>query len=129
MNPERLRGVPILANLGDAELERMAELGRERRLGPGDLLFREGDRATAFHILLEGALETTRDVAGEQVLLLNHKPGGYLGAMALLTDTPYRGSTTATSDALVFELDGDELRGLAFTTRRWCAPSSPRSSR
>ncbi len=115
MNPERLRGVPILANLGDAELERMAELGRERRLGPGDLLFREGDRATAFHILLEGALETTRDVAGEQVLLLNHKPGGYLGAMALLTDTPYRGSTTATSDALVFELDGDELRGLAFT--------------
>jgi signal transduction histidine kinase len=115
MNPERLRDVKILANLGDAELERVAELGHERRLAPGDLLFREGDRATAFHILLEGALETTRDVAGEQVLLLSHKPGGYLGAMALLTDTPYRGSTTAVSDALVFELDGDELRGIAFT--------------
>ena len=115
MNPERLRDVKILANLGDAELERVAELGHERRLAPGDLLFREGDRATAFHILLEGALETTRDVAGEQVLLLSHKPGGYLGAMALLTDTPYRGSTTAVSDSLVFELDGDELRGIAFT--------------
>jgi signal transduction histidine kinase len=115
MTPERLREVPILAGLGDAELERLAELGRERRLAAGDLLFREGDRATAFHILLEGSLETTRAVAGEQVLLLSHKPGGYLGAMALLTDTAYRGSTTATSDSLVFELDGDELRGLAFT--------------
>jgi len=115
VTPERLRDVPILAGLGDAELERLAELGRARRLAAGDLLFREGDRATAFHILLEGSLETTRAVAGEQVLLLSHGPGGYLGAMALLTDTPYRGSTTATSDALVFELDGDELRGLAFT--------------
>jgi signal transduction histidine kinase len=115
MTPERLREVPIFAGLGDAELERLAELGRERRLAVGDLLFREGDRATAFHVLLEGSLETTRAVAGEQVLLLTHKPGGYLGAMALLTDTPYRGSTTATSDSLVFELDGDELRGLAFT--------------
>ncbi|MGE0027312.1 MAG: sensor histidine kinase [Thermoleophilia bacterium] len=115
MSPERLRGVPILSGLGDAELDRLSEIGHERRLAPGDLLFREGDRATAFHILLEGALETTRAVAGEQVLLLTHKPGGYLGAMALLTDTPYRGTTTATVDALVFELDGDELRGLAFT--------------
>ena len=115
MTPERLREVPILAGLGDAELQRVAEIGHERRLAPGDLLFREGDRATAFHIVLEGALETTRSVAGEQVLLLTHRPGGYLGAMALLTDTPYRGSTTATADTLVFELDGDELRGLAFT--------------
>lgn len=115
MTPERLREVSILSGLGDAELQRLAEIGHERRLASGDLLFREGDRATAFHILLEGALETTRSVAGEQVLLLSHKPGGYLGAMALLTDTPYRGSTTATADAVVFELDGDELRGLAFT--------------
>jgi signal transduction histidine kinase len=115
VTPDRLREVPILSGLGDVELERLAELGRERRLATGDLLFREGDRATAFHILLEGSLETTRAVAGEEVLLLSHRPGGYLGAMALLTDTAYRGSTTATSDALVFELDGDELRGLAFT--------------
>ena len=115
MTAERLRAIPILADLGDEELVRLAELGRERRLAPGDLLFRQGERASAFHVVLEGSLETTREVAGEDVLMLTHGPGGYLSAMALLTDTPYRGTTRAVADTLVFELDGDELRRLAFT--------------
>jgi signal transduction histidine kinase len=115
MTADHLRDVPILAGLGDQELARLAELGRERRLAPGEFLFREGDDARAFHVVLEGRLETTREVAGEQVLMLSHGPGGYLSALALLTDTPYRGSTSAVAETLVFELDGDEFRRLAFT--------------
>ena len=47
--------------------------------------------------------------------MISHGPGGFLGAMALLTDTPYRGSTCAVADTVLFELDGEELRRLAFT--------------
>src|SRR5438270_9044088 len=115
MTVERLRDVPILASLGDAELARLAGAGRERRLAPGELLFHQGERAGAFHVVLEGQLETTREVAGEQVLMMTHGPGGYLSALALLTDTPYRGTTCAVVETLVFELDGDEFRRLAFT--------------
>jgi signal transduction histidine kinase len=115
MIAERLRDAPILATLEEEELVRLADAGRERRLGPGELLFRQGERAVAFHLLLDGQLETTREVAGEQVLMISHGPGGYLGALALLTDTPYRGTTRAVTDALLFELDGEELRRLAFT--------------
>jgi signal transduction histidine kinase len=111
---DRLREVPILAGLGDDELARLASVGSERRLAPGDVLFRQGEPAVAFHVVLEGELETTREVAGEQVLMLTHGPGGYLSAMALLTDTPYRGSTRAVAETLVFELDGEELRRLAL---------------
>ncbi len=64
--------------------------------------------------MLDGNLETTRDVAGEQVLMISHGAGGFLGAMALLTDTPYRGTTTAVEPTRLFELDGQELRRLAF---------------
>jgi signal transduction histidine kinase len=116
MSAGPLRAAPILAGLGDEELARIASRGRERRLAAGEFLFREGDRPTAFHIVLEGQLETTRDVAGEQVLMLAHGPGGYLGAMALLTDTPYRGSTQSVGGTTVFELDGDEFRELALRT-------------
>src|SRR6478609_548349 len=112
---DRLRDVPVFASLGPDELERLARLGRERRLAAGEFLFRQGDLASAFHVVLDGRLETTREVRGEQVLMLNHGPGGYLGAMALLTETPYRGTTFAVADALVFELDGEELRRLAFS--------------
>jgi signal transduction histidine kinase len=114
MTADQLREIPILAGVDDEQLARLVGAGRERRLAPGELLFRQGDRASFFHIVLEGRLETTRDVAGEQVLMMSHDPGGYLGAMALLTDTPYRGSTTSVADTLVFELDGEELRRLAF---------------
>ena len=114
MNIDRLREVSLLANLGDDELARLAEAGRERRLGPGEFLFHQGKRAVAFHVLLDGRLETTRDVAGEQVLMMSHEPGGYLGALALLTDTPYRGTTCAIGETLVFELDGEEFRRLAL---------------
>ena len=115
MSVDGLRRVPVLAALGDEELVRLARLGRERRLAAGEFLFRQGDPATLFHVVLEGQLDTTRDVAGEQVLMLSHGPGGFLGAMALLTDTPYRGSTFAVADTVLFELDGEELRRLAFT--------------
>jgi signal transduction histidine kinase len=110
---EQLGQVPLLAELGEEELARMAAAGRERRLAPGEFLFHQGERASAFHVVLEGHLETTREIAGEQVLMLTHRPGGYLGATALLTDTPYRGSTYAVAETVLFELDGEELRRLA----------------
>lgn len=115
MTARRLRGMPVLESLSDEEVAHLAGTGHQRSLAAGEVLFRQGDRASVFHVVLEGQLETTRDVGGEQVLMLAHGPGGYLGAMALLTDTPYRGSTTAVEDSVVFEIDGAELRRLAFT--------------
>ena len=115
MTAGRLRGMSVLDSLSDDEVAHLAATGRELSLAAGEVLFRQGDRASVFHVVLEGRLETTRDVGGEQVLMLAHGPGGYLGAMALLTDTPYRGSTTAVDDSRVFAIDGAELRRLAFT--------------
>jgi signal transduction histidine kinase len=115
MTVESLRDLAVLASLADEELAQLAAAGRERRLATGEFLFHQGDRASAFHLVLDGRLETTREIAGEQVLMMNHGPGGFLGAMALLTETPYRGSTFAVDDTLLFELDGEELRRLAFT--------------
>ena len=115
MTADSLRDLAVLASLTDEELAQLAAAGRERRLATGEFLFHQGDRASAFHLVLDGRLETTREIAGEQVLMMNHGPGGFLVAMALLTETPYRGSTFAVDDTLLFELDGEELRRLAFT--------------
>ena len=111
---DRLRDVAVLEGLAEDDLERIVAAGRERRIATGEFLFHQGERATLFHIVLEGQLETTREVAGEQVLLMSHGPGGFLGAMALLTETAYRGTTFAVADTDLFELDGEELRRLAF---------------
>jgi len=115
MSPiQRLRDVEVLGSLSDDEVARLGTTGRQLLLAEGDFLFRQGEPAKAFHIVLDGQLETTREVGGEQVLMMSHGPGGYLGAMALITDTPYRGSTFAVTDSIVFELDGDDFRKLTF---------------
>ena len=115
MTGDRLRDVPVLASLDEDEVAGLAAAGRERRLAKGEFLFHQGDRATAFHLVLEGRLETTREVAGEQVLLLGHGPGGFLGAMALLTETWDRGTPVAVAAPVLFELDGEDLRRRAVT--------------
>jgi len=112
---ERLRDVPVLASLSEAEIAGLAAAGRERRLAAGEFLFHQGDLAAAFHVVLDGRLETTREVGGEQVLVMSHGPGGFLGAMALLTETAYRATTFAVEATTLFELDGEDLRRLAFT--------------
>ena len=114
MSADRLRDMKILEEPRRRGDRALGGLGRERTLAEGEFLFREGERAVAFHLVLEGQLETTREVAGEQVLMISHGPGGFLGAMALLTDTPYRGTTQARADTVLFELDGEELRRAAF---------------
>ena len=112
---ERLAEVPILAPLDEDGLRDLLERGSERRLAAGDCLFREGEPASLFQVLIEGELETTRDVDGDRATMMIHRANGHLGAIALLTDTPYRGTTHALTDALIFELAGEDFHRLVLT--------------
>ena len=121
MSIESLRAIELLSGVG---VERLAELeaaGVERRFAPGELLFLEGALATCFMFLLEGELETTKSMGGDEVVVQRHVPGGYLGAIALLTDTPFRASTRAVKPSRVFCLEPDAFHRLVLeepTVRR-----------
>jgi signal transduction histidine kinase len=114
VNPSELRAVGLLAELSDARLAELARAGREVRYRAGEYVFREGDAATHFMFLLEGELETTRNMGGDEVAMQRHVPGGYLGAIALLTDTPFRGSTRAVMPSRVFHLEQDAFHRLVL---------------
>ena len=112
MNPSELRRIEILRDLSDERLADIAATGRELRLEAGDYLFHQGDAPTALFLLLDGELEKTRAVAGDDLLLLNHGAGGYLGAVSLITGEPYGGSTRAVVDSWVFLLEPEAFRQL-----------------
>jgi signal transduction histidine kinase len=107
-----LRRIALLADLPDERLEELARHGRELRLAPGEYLFREDEEATFLSLLLEGHLETTHAVAGDELPLLHHEPGGFLGAISLVTGETYRGSTRATVDSRLFLLEPEAFRTL-----------------
>ena len=112
MDPGELRKIAILADLSDERLTELARHGRELTLGPGEYLFRENEEATFLSLLLEGELETTRTVAGDELPFLTHQPGGFLGAISLVTGDVYRGSTRSIGDSRLFLLEPEAFRAL-----------------
>jgi signal transduction histidine kinase len=117
MDPGELRRIELLRDLPDERLDEIAAHGREVRPTAGDYLFRQDDPPAGLFLLLDGELETTRTIAGDELLLLNHAAGGYLGAVSLITGEPYGGSTRAVVDSWVFLIEPEEFRRLLVEER------------
>jgi signal transduction histidine kinase len=112
MDPGELRRIEILADLPEERLEELARHGTEQRFDVGDYVFHTRDEAIHWWLLLEGALETTLEVAGDEVPLLHHSAGGFLGAISILTGEPLRGSTRASAPSRLFLVEPDAFRRL-----------------
>ncbi|WP_323100091.1 sensor histidine kinase [Intrasporangium sp. YIM S08009] len=64
-----LRAVPLFDGLSDEQLDALLAAGEEVAVGPGDLLFREGEHADAWWVLLDGSLELSRHSGREDVVV------------------------------------------------------------
>jgi len=61
-------------------LHALAAAARETTLGPGDVLFHEGDPSDAMYVVLEGAMQIyTRDEEGREVVLTRLPAGEHFG--------------------------------------------------
>jgi signal transduction histidine kinase len=59
-----LRGIPALDGMSDQDYLWLAEHGIERKLGPGVMLFREGDAPIGMNIMLRGEVHIRRAQTG-----------------------------------------------------------------
>ncbi|MEU9125462.1 ATP-binding protein [Streptomyces sp. NPDC048506] len=107
---KRLREIELFAELTDGQLDWLSAVTEERSLGDGETLFRDGEPATHFYVLLEGELLVTKVVDGREELLTRHstrpRPGEghhgkpsaahrFTGELPLLTDGSYLATATA----------------------------------
>lgn len=84
MDIEKLRTIPLFAELSDHGLERVAELSTEFECPAGWVLVEVGQPGSGMFVLEEGTVEVqTPD--GRQWEL---GPGEFFGELALLTDHP-----------------------------------------
>lgn len=91
-----LRGVPLLADLRDDVVLRLAEMARVVDVEPGAVLMREGEEADGLFVVLDGRLEVTKRVGPDDLPVGAVGPGEVVGEMALLE----RGPRTATVRAV-----------------------------
>lgn len=103
--PERelqlLRGVPFLAALPEAALERLAATVEEVRVPAGAEIFQRGERGDRFYVIAEGSVEIS---PGPSL-----GAGDFFGEVALLRDVPRTASVRADTDATLYALERAEF--------------------
>jgi signal transduction histidine kinase len=80
MRVEELRPLPIFEGLTDRQLGELVEAGAEVAVEPGAELFREGEQADFWWVLVEGAIDLVRRVGREDLAVARMDvPGRWAG--------------------------------------------------
>jgi signal transduction histidine kinase len=80
MRAEELRPLPIFEGLTDGQLAELAEAGTEVPVEPGVELFREGEPADSWWVLVSGAIDLVRHVGREDAVVARMDvPGRWAG--------------------------------------------------
>jgi signal transduction histidine kinase len=108
-DPGELRTLFLFEKLDDEQLAWLCRDGRVETFAPGPV-FREGDPATCFYVLMDGEVVLTRRSGGEEIELVRtgHR-GAYAGAWTAYlgdrVDQNYTGSFYVTQPSRFFVLD------------------------
>ncbi|MBI5508484.1 MAG: cyclic nucleotide-binding domain-containing protein [Deltaproteobacteria bacterium] len=116
---EFLKGLPLFAELSLDELRQIHTAAERIRFQAGATLIKQGLPGTALYILTQGKVRvSTKDAAGNDVVLVELGPGQYVGEMALIDDAPTSANVTAVVDTHAFKLGRDRFRELLTTQDR-----------
>jgi signal transduction histidine kinase len=80
MEADDLRSLPIFGGLDDEQIGSLLAAGTEVEIQPGEELFREGEHADHWWVLVDGALELVRHIGREDVVVGRmDEPGRWAG--------------------------------------------------
>jgi CRP-like cAMP-binding protein len=106
---EKIRNVPLFADLADEQLAAIGDKLEARHANPGEHLSSEGGTGYFFFVIGEGAAECTRN--GE--VLAEFGPGDFFGEAAIFRTRRRTATVTATADSTVYAMFGADFAKLA----------------
>jgi signal transduction histidine kinase len=106
---ERIRAVPLFADLPDADLDRLAAGAEEVTVAPDEYLFHEGDFGDSAYIITAGELEILTVSGGREVLLAVRSTDEVIGEMALLRSEPRSASAKARDEVTTLRIPKADL--------------------
>ena len=109
--PDRLRTIPLFADLGPEDLDRVASWLEIREESEGRRLTPEGASGYEFFVIEDG----TADVNHEGAKVGSLGPGDFFGEMAMMGDGRRVAEVVATSPITLFEMFGTHFRELEMT--------------
>ena len=104
-----------LPTLDDAEIAQLESRGTRRIAHAGEYLYRAGDSAYDFYVVLSGLIEIVLDVDGEERVIITHGAGRFLGELNLLTGLRVFVSARVAEDAELLAVPVEEFRRIIAT--------------
>jgi thioredoxin reductase (NADPH) len=101
-----------------SEIAALEPLGTRRRIEAGEYLYREGDAAYDFYVVLSGVVEIVIGAGGEERLIVTHGSGRFLGELNMLTGLRVFVSARVVEAGEVLVVPPDALRRVIATQPR-----------
>jgi thioredoxin reductase (NADPH) len=94
------------------QIDRIRPLGRVRPVRRGDILFKPGDTAVPFYVLLAGRMEIVQPVLDGERMIASHDPGEFTGEMTMISGQRCLALGRVTEAGEFLELSSENLRAL-----------------
>ena len=101
----------LLRGMSKVFLKELINITVKESLEKGDVLFREGDRARHFYILLKGDIKLSIGEKGHVFYTVSH-PGEAFGWSSLLGRNAYSASAECRAPTKLLRIESDRLQGL-----------------
>jgi CRP/FNR family transcriptional regulator, nitrogen oxide reductase regulator len=93
-------GVPLFDGLPTEGFEVVTSLARDRKCARNETLYRQGDSADAFHLIVAGRLKVSKTSEdGQQIIVRYLGAREVAGCVAVCGGIPYPATTTAAEDS------------------------------
>lgn len=112
LSPDELTKIPLFASLGPAELEYLARTVPDIHVAPGKYVVHEGT-GRALVIVVEGVMEVTKVMEGEERVIAQRRPGTLFGEVPIILNSPFLASLRALEPSRVIRVDPKVFHTLA----------------
>jgi len=83
----------------------MFQTATEEKYKDGEIIFKEGSSGDWIYVIESGAVEISKKIGGEKVVMVVLKPGEIIGELGFITKTPRTATATAIGDTTVGIID------------------------
>ncbi|MBI4432138.1 MAG: patatin-like phospholipase family protein [Candidatus Omnitrophica bacterium] len=101
---------PLFSGLSQWEMKAIAQLTRLVEFKRGETIYREGEAAGSFYIIVSGRFEASVGPPEKRKILAYLRRGDYFGEMSLLTNQPHSATIRALSDSILLELKKEDFK-------------------
>ena len=116
MKIPELKRIRLLAGWSENELEALGERGEIITFSPGEVLFKQGQRADAMYFILKGKVGAYATGPGDgDILLKTIETGGHFGEIGLLQSGARTANVRAIEPCRLFRLNGEAFQGILKT--------------